>query len=44
MSLLLATAGGEPTVEGEVKLYEVEGWKLIGEMKKFLGGISLTEL
>lgn len=30
---LLATAGGEPTVEGEVKFFDTGSWKQIGEIK-----------
>ena len=30
---LLATGGGSPTEEGEVKFFEVGSWKLVGELK-----------
>jgi WD40 repeat protein len=32
-SKLLAVAGGEPTVEGEMKIYEVGSWKKITDIK-----------
>ncbi len=32
-SKMFATAGGEPTVEGEVKIFEVGSWKLITDIK-----------
>ena len=32
-SKLLAVAGGEPTVEGEIKVYEVGTWKKITDIK-----------
>jgi WD40 repeat protein len=32
-SQLLATAGGTPTVEGEVRIFEVGGWKQIFDLK-----------
>ncbi len=38
-SKLLATGGGAPTEEGEVKLFETASWKQIGEIK---GGHSDT--
>lgn len=32
-SKMFATAGGEPTVEGEVKIFEIPTWKLIQDIK-----------